>query len=141
LNKYYSVYDFVNKRVGFAEAAEDSKTICEQDSPLDLDYDAEAIPTLETIERTPDHGSVPAPAPAPPASAPKPYVPYDANSSSSSSSLISEGLQATEKFGIACAFMGVCLLGLMFFTRRNRRETRFQEIQMASIDDADLRLS
>ena len=61
LNKYYSVYDFVNKRVGFAESSEDSSSICDQDSPLDLQYDgqpiipgtAPAAPPEQTIERSP----------------------------------------------------------------------------------------
>ena len=100
---------------------------------MDLAYDGEPISTTETIERTPNSAG----ATSPPAPAPKPYVPYDANSSSS----LSDGLQATEKFGIACAFLGVCILGLMFMTRRNQRVTRFHEIQMASFDDDALGLT
>jgi hypothetical protein len=38
LNKYYTAFDFANKRVGFALAAEDSQDICEVDLPLDITH-------------------------------------------------------------------------------------------------------
>lgn len=38
LNKYYSVFDFRNKRVGFARAAENSQDICQADLNLDITH-------------------------------------------------------------------------------------------------------
>lgn len=35
-NKYYAAFDFVKKRVGFAEAAEDSTDVCARDLELDI---------------------------------------------------------------------------------------------------------
>jgi hypothetical protein len=38
LNKYYTAFDFENKRIGFAEATHNSMDICEGDLPLDISY-------------------------------------------------------------------------------------------------------
>jgi len=36
INKYYTVFDFGNKRIGFALAALDDHDICQADSPMQL---------------------------------------------------------------------------------------------------------
>jgi hypothetical protein len=41
LNKYYTAFDFENKRIGFAEATHNSIDICEGDLPLDISYISE----------------------------------------------------------------------------------------------------
>ncbi|CAB9528383.1 Pepsin A [Seminavis robusta] len=137
LAKYYSVYDFVNKRVGFAESSPHSSTICDLDLPLDLAYEGTPISISETIERTPNADSSFDSPPAP-ATPQKSYdnKPYYSSSSSSSSSGGGDGLQASHKFGISVGVLGLAIIALMMITRRgSRREARFEEIQMASIDD------
>jgi hypothetical protein len=45
LSRYYTVFDFVNKRIGLADKAVNaSETICEQDWPLDIAYDGQPPP-------------------------------------------------------------------------------------------------
>jgi hypothetical protein len=155
LNKYYSVYDFVNKRVGFAEAAKSSSSVCDADMHLDLSYaggsaettttttttQSEGINTdTEAIQRSPDDSSTtplaeeptvaatPETAPAPvPAPAPKPYKPL--------ASATENGLKGSHKFGLASVVLGTIILGFIYTTRRRRqqRETRFEEIQCTNL--------
>jgi hypothetical protein len=40
LNKYYTAFDFGNRRVGFAVSAEDAEDLCEADLGLDIAYRA-----------------------------------------------------------------------------------------------------
>ena len=130
LTKYYSVYDFVNKRVGFAEAAADSTSICDKDTPMDLSYTGGPIPVTpetpqESVERSPI-------TPADPAPAPKPYY-------SPTSSATRDGMKAAHKFGIVTAAMAVVVLFISTMARRRRhqRETRFEEIQCANLSFDD----
>jgi Eukaryotic aspartyl protease len=139
LNKYYSVYDFVNKRVGFAAASPDnSGTVCDKDLHLDLSYEGEHISISETIEQTPNsqtEESTDIPSPSP-----QSYKPYYTSTTNDDDDV---GLQASHKFGISAAVLLVVICALMAITRRRGRgDARFEGIQMSSFDEDDaLRLS
>lgn len=133
LNKYYSVYDFVNKRVGFAEAAQHSPTVCDRDTPLDLTYTGEHAPIStippEIVKRTPEDQVGPT------------SVVQSSGSSSASSSkphqaVADNGLRASQKFGLAAVFLGAIALTLGLIAHRRRRRKRgprFEEIQCTDL--------
>ena len=125
LKKYYSVYDFVNKRVGFAEAATDSTSICDADAPLDLSYAGESISVIPEASQEKEELA------QEPALAAKPYVPPSSSEDG--------GISATQKFGIATAGLvaTILLVTMMVKRRRRQREAYFQEIQCSnlSLDD------
>ena len=139
LNKYYSVYDFVNKRVGFALASANSDTVCDRDLPLDLSYDGEPVSLSEIVERIPSSQSQSSPDPSPQA-----YQPYYSSSTTTTNDDDGDdGLQASHKFAISAAALVLAIMALMAMTRRRRdgRAARFEGIQMVGVDDHDLRLS
>lgn len=121
LTKYYSVYDFVNKRVGFAEAAVDSRSVCDQDTPMDLAYAGGPLPPITPTESAERPADIPT-------RVPKPYT-------TTSSSATRDGMQATHKFGVvAAALIAVVLfVSTMARRRRHKRETRFEEIQCTNL--------
>jgi hypothetical protein len=142
LNKYYSVYDFVNKRVGFAESAKDSSTVCERDTPLDTTYDGEYVDILTIQEasaqdptspssceegKRPSSGSEPAPA-STSESAPAPGL-------SPHKTMTDNGLQASHRFGLAAVFLSAVILTILLIVKRrhSKKGPRFEEIQCTNL--------
>ena len=123
--------------MGFAEASDDSSTICDQDLHLDLSYDREPMSISETVERTPSQDTLSGPNPPPPTPQSTSYKPY-----SYSTPANDDGLQASHKFGISAVCLGLLILGLTVLTKhRGRRDEKFEEIQMGAFDDDGLTLS
>lgn len=122
LNKYYSAYDFVNKRVGFAPAAEDSASICQKDLPMDISFADESGASAQSAsaEESPSLSLTP------PTTASKPEVvnaPKEYIAAPSTTSGVHKFLAA---FGVLTAF---ALLVLIILRRsRSRRIARFEEI-------------
>ena len=81
MNKYYAAFDFANKRVGFALAAQHSQDVCEVDLPLDITHvHSSQGGSLETDLTDPVPSPVQAPPPVespapPPSTAPRPTIP------------------------------------------------------------------
>lgn len=121
LNKYYSAFDFVNKRVGFAVSAENSVDICPTDLPMDVSYDESSTPI--------QNGTIPLPS----ALAPQ------TNDSGNSDTKIAT-TSGADKFLMAFgAFAGFALLVFIIVRKRHfrRRTARFEEIA-AGRHDFDL---
>jgi len=131
LNKYYSAYDFLNKRVGFAMAAADSSSVCDQDLPLDISYTGEHVPIKPEKSENSESTEVP-------------YIPpVDSTSNGISyekppvQSATRDGLNATKKVLVATVTLGGVILAMVLLLRRRRhsqRETYFEEIQMRCTD-------
>lgn len=120
------MYDFVNKRVGFAEAATDSTSVCDADTPMDLSYTGVPISIIPEASQEKEELA------QEPALAAKPYTP-------SSSSDDDGGISATQKFGIVAAGLitTILLITMTVKRRRRQREAHFQEVQCSnlSLDD------
>jgi hypothetical protein len=126
LNKYYSAFDFVNKRVGFAVSAENSADICPTDLPMDVSYDESSTPI--------QNGTIPSPS----ALAPQTVKPEIASSASTNNDSATSG---ADKFLMAFgAFAGFALLVFIIVRKRHfrRRTARFEEIAAGRGHDFDL---
>lgn len=130
LNRYYSVYDFLNKRVGFAEAAADSSSVCDQDLPLDISYKGEHVPIKPENSANAESTEVPY---IPPVESASTGVSYEKPPVQSATR---DGLNATKKVLVATATLGTVILAMIILLRRRRhqRETYFEEIQMRCTD-------
>jgi hypothetical protein len=138
LNKYYAVFDFSDKRVGFAKALKDSEDTCERDLPLDITHVQSTTGTApaETIESSP----VTSPVTAPPTNPAR--VPTDSLSLSKDKSVASKGtsthqsteLEENENSGLKkFAYLSTLLIlalfvGLVFKRRSARQRKEFQKI-------------
>ena len=127
LNKYYTAFDFVNKRVGFAKAMNDSQDKCEADLQLDITH-------VHNTSTTTASGS--------PASAP--ISSSTAASSSSTASLSTSSSRnsastAGTKFGVSASLLVLFAFFSYIFLRRRRAKKieKFQEmVQQARSFDA-----
>lgn len=120
LTKYYSVYDFVNKRIGFAKASKESSTVCDTDTPFDLSYDGDHVPisTIPTSNASTDASA------------------NDVSSSKAQKAQANNGLKASHKFSLAAVFVvAVVIVIFAVITRRRRgkREAKFEEIQCTNL--------
>jgi hypothetical protein len=59
LNKYYTAFDFGNRRVGFAVSAEDAEDLCEADLDFDVAYRATNVDFTASPTRAPTDFTVP----------------------------------------------------------------------------------
>jgi hypothetical protein len=111
LIKYYSAFDFINKRVGFAPASAHSADICQSDLPMDVSYD----------------GSKPSLAFAQPAAGTKPEVANSGHASYVAQGEKNGANKFLKAFGV---FAGVALLVVLIAKMRFRRRktARFEEI-------------
>ena len=151
LNKYYTVFDFGNKRVGFAKSSKRNQELCPEDWPLDVAYNGTSLQTPPPAPQpnpdpfAPSHYA-PNPGPLSP-SEPSPFAPshYAPNPGpvkpSEPSPVSNNGLGMTW-----ILFLGVVLLGTCYacFCRKKqpRRPTRREQYSRAArYDDADSDLS
>jgi Eukaryotic aspartyl protease len=135
LSRYYTVFDFVNKRIGLADKAVNaSETICEQDWPLDIAYDGQPPPKSAIQPKI-------APSMAPlnvPVLEPKlggnPNVARTGPSASSSSR---GGLNALS-VGLSVAIVVAAILMVVMVSRR-RRSVRYRraDANRYGLDDND----
>ena len=120
----------MNKRVGFAEAAVDSTTVCDKDMPMDLTYTGTPISVIPEVsqekEELAQETYVTKPAPAS-----KTYAPASSGDEG--------GISAAQKFGIVAVGLTavILLVSTMAKRRKRQREAHFQEIQCSnlSLDD------
>lgn len=122
LNKYYSAYDFVNKRVGFAPAAEESADICQKDLPMDVSYDDQSGASAQSAS---DESS-PSLSLTPPTTASKPEV----ENAPKEYIVVSNTMSGAHKFLAAFGVLTVFALLILVIARRrrSRRVARFEEI-------------
>lgn len=134
----------MNKRVGFAEAANDDASVCEADSAMDLRYHGDKIKIVENETMDQSQGdstttdeNIPSPSPGggsmdsnskTPAPAPKPYI------ASSLSSQGNSGMDGTH-IAILAVVLGFLILAYVHLAkkRQRKREARFEEIQCTDL--------
>jgi Eukaryotic aspartyl protease len=135
LSRYYTAFDFVNKRIGLAvKAVNASETICEQDWPLDIAYNGQPPPKSAIRPKI-------APSMAPlkvPVLEPKiggnPSVPRTGPSPSSGSG----GRLNMLSVGLSVAIVAAAILMVMLVSRR-RRSVRYRRAgaNRYGLDDND----
>eukprot|EP00978_Attheya_sp_CCMP212_P003179 scaffold6581_cov57-Attheya_sp.AAC.7 len=128
LNKYYTAFDFENKRIGFAEATHNSMDICEGDLPLDISYISEKKKGNE-IDLSP---LLSANGPAPDVS----RVPVGSVSSVNASPSTNASTGGTKSilygFVVIPIVVTVILSMLYIISRKHRkRDARFSLVEMA----------
>ena len=99
VNKYYTAFDFGNKRVGFALAVEDSDDICGDDMELDLRFYKDFKPK---------------------STSPPTLSPTKAQNSVSSGKGINNSLSHTHIFVVLIAVVFGIAIGIKFFSKRRR---------------------
>lgn len=144
------MYDFVNKRVGFAESAKDSSSICQADLPMDLSYDGESIPATE-VERTPSdavetadnddnisNNTVPS---SKEIISPVSAVDMDVSTTSEplpqmEGAAGTAGLTGSQQFAISTAVLGILFFIVLLVVRRKRQQKQQtkSETQFEGID-------
>jgi len=121
MNKYYTAFDFENKRVGFALAAKDSSTLCQDDLVMDLSYTGEldnTVPSVDVDLHQNDDDEVVSP-----------NVPSQSQHNQSSKS-------AAQKFAMVTGvvFGFGFIVYAMARRSRARKIARFEEIAMSNLD-------
>jgi cobalamin biosynthesis Mg chelatase CobN len=134
LNKYYTAFDFINKRVGFATAKKDSEDKCERDLPLDITH---VHSTTGTTTTPADTTTSPVTAsPTNPVQAPT--EPYDGSTSVASqdtSAYQSTDLKENDSSGmknvgtsLSTLLILALFVGFVYRRRSARQRQQFQEI-------------
>jgi hypothetical protein len=128
LNKYYAAFDFINKRVGFAQSAENSVDTCQTDLPMDISFD-DSTPT--------QNGTKPIASPAA-----KPEIESTPAIDGANSGAVNATSGADKFLRTFGAFVGLLLLAFIVLRRRHfrRKTARFEEIATKhgiELDDFD----
>ena len=120
LNKYYSAFDFVNKRVGFAVSAENSADICPTDLPMDISYNESTTPV-------PNGPAIPSSALSPQPEQTESGASTNNDANSGTTNTTSGADKFLRAFG---AFAGFALLAFIIVRKWHfrRRTARFEEI-------------
>ena len=131
LNAHYSAYDFVNKRIAFAQAAKDSSTICEADLAMDISHGEDSKSTTPpTPTALPTHASTPPPTPLPTKA---PLMVGAANIETTNLSVpqpTKEQKASSFATSATISFLAIMMILLVaiIVRRRSHRRVRFQEV-------------
>jgi hypothetical protein len=128
LNKYYTAFDFTNKRLGFAKAAKNSADRCDEDLKLDITHvhggGGDEPPTPAT-----PHGSSPTQTPA-------------SSSTIGNTTFQEESVDANsglKRFGTAAAVLVIFAFLVSLVMRRGSaaKRRRFEEIVSKADEDGE----
>jgi len=125
MDRYFAAFDFENNRIGLAVAAANaSGSYCEEDWPLDIEYE-EGIPVPESVPTTSSPTPIPTASKVAPTTVPPPKMGGDVAPSTPSVLGAAAAAAASpggrQSFGIAIVFAFGVLIMVFAITSRRRR--------------------